>query len=331
MKKLSKIGIGLYLGEESEIVDNNLLKVLEKAVNSGINVFDCSPSYRNGRSEKLIGKIVEKYPHKDYNISTKGGFVPFDFSKGEKEENDYIKKLINKNLINKELFDQQYFQTFDIRFLEHSLKKTLKAINRNAVEIYYIHNPEYLLEKCGRIEFLKQMRIVFYWIKKEIDNERIIEFGISSWLGFFAEDPSNRLQIEDFINLSKEVGIREYLRYIQIPYNFYHTELLFFKGQKLNGKFKSLGSVSEEYKLSLITSATLNQGKLVDYEYPQKVKKIFPKMTSAQTSLAFVLSTPSIESCLIGTNSIDHLEELLMVETNSLYNSNSFFRIITNK
>jgi len=94
MNELSKIGIGLYLGDETEIVDNNLFRVLERSLNTGINIFDCSPSYRNGKSEKLIGKLIRKYPNKTYNISTKGGFIPFDFSKGEKAENNYIKELI---------------------------------------------------------------------------------------------------------------------------------------------------------------------------------------------------------------------------------------------
>jgi len=328
MNELSKIGIGLYLGDETEIVDNNLFRVLERSLNTGINIFDCSPSYRNGKSEKLIGKLIRKYPNKTYNISTKGGFIPFDFSKGEKAENNYIKELIDSNLIKEELFDQQYFQTFDVRYLQYSLQKTLENINRDSVEIYYIHNPEYLLERCGREIFLNHMRNVFHWIKTEIENRRILEFGISSWFGFFEREPSKRLQLNDFINLSKEIGIRQHFRYIQVPYNFYQTDLLFFKGQEVCNKQISLGSAAEKYNLSLITSATLNQGRLVNYTFPDKVTKIFPNMTSAQISLAFVLSTPSIKSCLVGTNSLDHLEELLVVKERSLYDIKKFIQIL---
>lgn len=324
MKSFSRLGIGLYLGDDSIEFNTRLFKVAEHAIENGINFFDCSPSYRNGESEKVIGKIIKRYPNKDLVFSTKGGFVPFDFSRTEKDELDYIQELFDNKLVSKDLFDSEFFQTFDINYLEFSLKNTLTKISRDSIDIYYIHNPEYLLRKRSRNEFLSIMENVFRWLKEKIKGGVIKEFGISSWMGFFERDSRYCLQIEEFLNLSKKVSIRKYFKYIQVPYNFHQTDLFFFRGQRSKVEYRSLAFLASENDLDLITSASLDQGKLARFKYLKDVEEIFTNLTSPQISLSFVLSTPYIKSSLIGTTSLIHLNELLKVYNKKLYGNDRF-------
>jgi aryl-alcohol dehydrogenase-like predicted oxidoreductase len=329
MKGLSKVGVGLYQGEETDESDRKLLEVLEFALLSGVLVFDCAPSYRNRRSEKILGELIRLYPNQDYFISTKGGFVPFDFSQGEQKEKEYINELVAKGWIRPQFFDYNFFQCFDPLYLDHSLNTTLTTLSRDSVELYYLHNPEYFLEKVGRDRFLAVMRDVFLWIREKIEAGQMKAFGISSWFGFFNLDPKKRLQVLDFFKLAEEVGIQSYFNCIQVPYNFSQTKGLFFKGQQVGESQKSLFSLAEELKISILASAPLGQGKLPKYTYPEKVKTIFSGMTSAQVSLSFVLSTPGISVALIGTTSLVHFKELISVYLEKRFDERYFIETIT--
>ena len=329
MKGISRVGVGLYQGEESDLGDLKLFEVLEYALLNGIHVLDCAPSYRNRRSEIVLGRLTQKYPDRDFFISTKGGFVPFDFSQGEEKENAYVQELFDRRWVRPSLFDQEYFQTFDPVFLEQALTTTLTTLSRDSIELYYLHNPEYFLAKVGRARFLEVMKEVLLWIKDKIKSGQIKAFGISSWNGFFEEEKNARLELLEFYTLAQEVGIETYFNYLQVPYNFAQTRALFFKGQKLGNSQKSLFGVAKEFNISILGSAPLGQGKLTKYNYPEKVKKIFPGMSSAQISLSFVLSTPGISSALIGTTSLVHFKELAAVYLEERFGDHYFIETLT--
>ena len=90
-KIISKISIGLYQGADTDSIDDQLTEVIKKAIKSGVNHFDVAPNYRNTRSEKLLGALIQK--NNDIYISTKGGFVPFDFSNKNINEEQYIQDM----------------------------------------------------------------------------------------------------------------------------------------------------------------------------------------------------------------------------------------------
>jgi aryl-alcohol dehydrogenase-like predicted oxidoreductase len=330
MKEISKLGFGLYHGEETDIVDSLLLEIMEFAISKGINVFDCAPSYRNLRSEKLLGELIRKYPDRDFFISTKGGFVPFDFSQGHDSENNFIQDLFDKQLVKPELFDQNYFQTFDVIYLDHILKNTLYNLSRNYVDVYYLHNPEYFLARVGRPVFLKVIREVFHWLKECIAYGQVKSFGISSWNGFFNDTPESTIQLNELIDLSMEAGIRDYFQFVQIPFNFSQSKALFLKNQFYSNQIYSLIRLAKELGISVISSAPLGQGKLLEYRFPQKIKRIFGGMTNPQISLSFVLSAPGISSTLYGTTSMAHFKEVSSIYFGQRYSDQYFLETLQN-
>ena len=60
-RKISKLGFGLYKGENSKKGDDLILKNIIFGLSRGINVIDTAQRYRNGRSEKVIKKILDIY------------------------------------------------------------------------------------------------------------------------------------------------------------------------------------------------------------------------------------------------------------------------------
>jgi aryl-alcohol dehydrogenase-like predicted oxidoreductase len=328
---ISRLGFGLYNGVESDEFDMKLLDVMRLAVKYGITLFDCAPCYRNLRSEIVLGKLLNENLDKDLHVSTKGGFIPFDFSKSIEAENEFINSISDDGLLNPELFDQEYFQTFDTNYLNHQLDITLANLNRRHIDVYYIHNPEYLLYRVGYEKYLSTMKNVIQWLKKMITIGKISSIGIASWEGFFKSRSGLILQLEDFVSLTNSEGIRSYLQYVQVPYNLSQTSGVFSKSQVLFGEKMSLFRAAELSNIALISTAPLNQGKLINYTFPEEIKSYFNNLSSASLSLNFVLSTPGISSTLISTTSIDHMNELI-----SLYNShnqcdNLFFKILSIK
>jgi aryl-alcohol dehydrogenase-like predicted oxidoreductase len=324
MKTVSKLGIGLYQGEESDLIDARLLEILEYALVLGINLVDCAPSYRNRRSEKVLGTFVRRHPNQDLFISTKGSFVPFDFSQLVEVENRFVQDLFEKGWIRPELFDQEFFQTFDWHYLDHLFANTLQTISRDYVDVYYLHNPEYFLAKVGRQRFIEVMKEVFIWLKKCIEIGQIRAIGIASWHGFFNDSEETTLQLLDFVQLSEDVGIRTYFKFVQVPFNFSQTKALFCKSQVTPSGKVPLVRLAQEQNLTLHSSAPLGQGKLPAYSFPKEIREIYSDMKSAQISLSFVLSAPCISSTLVGTTSLLHFKELASVYFKERYSDRYF-------
>ena len=57
--------------------------IVERALELGVNFFDTSISYNQGRSEAILGEVTSRHPAPTY-ISTKVGFnIDFEFSQAQ--------------------------------------------------------------------------------------------------------------------------------------------------------------------------------------------------------------------------------------------------------
>ena len=74
-KSISMLGYGAMrfptLGKDSEIDYAETEKLLDRAMEAGINYFDTAYPYHGGNSEIVLGKILSKYPRDSYYIATK--------------------------------------------------------------------------------------------------------------------------------------------------------------------------------------------------------------------------------------------------------------------
>ncbi len=95
--KLSSLGLGTMrlpnkgTNGDTPIDEEETAKMVEYAINKGINYFDTAWGYHNGESELVIGKVLQKYPRESFYLATK--FPGYDLSNMDKVEEIFEKQL----------------------------------------------------------------------------------------------------------------------------------------------------------------------------------------------------------------------------------------------
>ena len=85
--QVSEIGYGMWgLAGWKEGDDKEAQASLELAVESGCNFFDTAWGYAEGESERILGRLIKKYPHKKLYAATK--IPPKNFKWPSKKEYD---------------------------------------------------------------------------------------------------------------------------------------------------------------------------------------------------------------------------------------------------
>ena len=73
-KKLSMLGFGtmrLPLKDGGKIDEEHTRRMVDFALENGVNYFDTAYPYHGGMSERIIGKILSEYPRESYYLATK--------------------------------------------------------------------------------------------------------------------------------------------------------------------------------------------------------------------------------------------------------------------
>ena len=76
-KKLSMLGLGAMRlplvegGSESDIDEEHVQRMVDYAMEHGVNYFDTAYGYHNGKSEVVMGKTLAKYPRESFYVADK--------------------------------------------------------------------------------------------------------------------------------------------------------------------------------------------------------------------------------------------------------------------
>ena len=74
-KKLSALGMGCMrlptYGENKTIDEAKTAEMFDYAIKNGINYFDTAWGYHDGKSELVVGKLLEKYPRESFYLASK--------------------------------------------------------------------------------------------------------------------------------------------------------------------------------------------------------------------------------------------------------------------
>lgn len=72
--QLSQLGFGtmrLPLREDKSIDEELAAAMTDAAIRQGVNYFDTAWSYHSGKSETVIGKILQNYPRESFYLTDK--------------------------------------------------------------------------------------------------------------------------------------------------------------------------------------------------------------------------------------------------------------------
>ena len=135
-KKLSALGLGAMRlpimkgGSDGQIDEEQTVKMVDYALDHGINYFDTAYGYHDGQSEIVMGKVLGRYPRESYYLADK--FPGYDLSNMDKVES---------------IFEEQ-----------------LKKCGTEYFDFYLFHNvyekniDPYMDEKYGIMEYLKKQK-----------------------------------------------------------------------------------------------------------------------------------------------------------------------------
>ena len=73
-KKLSRLGFGtmrLPTNEDGSIDETQTAEMTAYAIGHGVNYFDTAYPYHGGESERVIGRVLSKYPRDSWYLATK--------------------------------------------------------------------------------------------------------------------------------------------------------------------------------------------------------------------------------------------------------------------
>lgn len=313
---LSSIGIGTYLGDADDETDARYTAAIVRAVELGTNVIDTAANYRFQRSERAIGKALAqlfetgKFARDEIVICTKGGYLPFDGAPPRD-----VRRYLEETFVKPGIADFSDFvggsHCMTPAYLQNQLQQSLRNMNLDAVDVYYIHNPESQLGAVSADEFFTRLRAAFASLEEARARGQLKSYGVATWNGFRAADGSGH-SLERMEATAREVGGDAHgFRFIQLPFNLAMPEALTLGNQTLAGQPASTLEAAAGLDVTVMSSASIFQGR-VARGLPAELRESLGSLpTDAQAAIQFVRSAPGICTALIGMSSLEHVEENL--------------------
>lgn len=292
--KLSSIGIGTYLGNADEATDQNYTRAIIRAVELGVNVIDSAANYRFQRSERSIGTALQSIPRDNLVICTKGGYLPFDGAP-PRNVREYVEETFVKPGIASfaDIVGGSHCMT--PAYLQSQLDQSLRNMQIECVDVYYIHNPESQLQFIAEEEFYARLRLAFERLEQNREQGKLAYYGVATWNGFRARPHHSLVRM---VEAAREVGGEGHgFRFIQLPFNLAMPEAVEVANETIDGEEMSVVEAAKRLGVTVVASASLLQGRIPPAD-----------------AIQFARETPGITTALIGMSKVEHVEENLATD-----------------
>lgn len=321
---LSSIGIGTYLGEPDVATDQRYTDAVTSALDSGVNVLDSAINYRLQRSERSIGAALKQVfasnsvQRDELLICTKAGYLTYDGTVPADPRRYFLEEYIESGVApREELVGGMHCMAPS--YLRNQLERSRRNLDLEAIDVFYIHNPEQQLAEVSRETFYERLRRAFAALEEEAAKGTIRVYGTATWNGY-RQNPSSReyLDLAHIAGIATEIaGELHHFRAIQLPFNLGLPEAFTAENQKAGDKTTSLLAAAQELGIAVIASATLLQGRLAG-KLPEFVRSAMRSDTDAEAAIQFARSGPGVTTALIGMSHTQHVESNLKVAKRSL-------------
>ena len=318
---LSSIGIGTYLGNADDETDARYTAAVARAVELGANVIDTAANYRFQRSERSIGNALRDlteakgFSRDEIVICTKGGYLPFD-GEPPRDIRRYVEETFVKHGIAgfEDIVGGSHCMTPS--YLQNQLEQSLRNMNLECVDVYYIHNPESQLGHLSEEEFYARLRAAFESLEKSRAQGKLKFYGVATWNGFRVAPSSGASSgyhsLARMVAIAKELeGESHGFRFIQLPFNLAMPEALTLSNQIVDGQPVSTLEAAVALGVNVISSASIFQGRVAQ-GLPKDLRESLGSLpTDGQAAIQFVRSAPGVCTALVGMSRIEHVEENL--------------------
>ena len=314
---MSSIGMGTYLGNYDDATDRQYHEAVVRAVESGCNVIDSAINYRLQRSERSIGTALKELETKGYVrdeivIATKGGFIPYDGAPPA-DQKRYIEDTIIKSGLAAAADIVGGCHCMTPKYLSNQLELSLRNLDVECIDIYYVHNPETQLGRISREEFDNRLLRAFEMLEQAVAAGKIRMYGAATWNAF-----RNDANTKDYLALAYVVSLAEkaggknhHFKVIQLPLNLGMSEALSNTNQQIGEKMFTLLGAAQSLGIIVMCSTSVLQGQLTR-NLPAIIADTFEGLqTDSQRALQFVRSTPGVTTALVGMKRLEHVDENL--------------------
>ncbi|MGQ4554766.1 aldo/keto reductase [Halobellus sp. GM3] len=313
----SSVGVGTYLGEPTDAVDDGYRDALVEALESGVNVVDTAINYRCQRSERVVGEAVDaaEIDREEVVVATKGGFVPFDGSPPADPSAYVREEFLRTGLLDAaDLAAGSHAIAPD--FLDAMLDRSLSNLGLDAVDCYYVHNPETQLRTRSREAVYDLVEAAFERLERRRAAGDIGGYGVATWEALrVPRDHDAYLSLPEIVARAEAaaaaVGLDgSGLTAVQLPFNVTMADAFTVAAHAHPTEDRDVSALdyAQAAGLDVVASASIGQGDLAS-SIPAAVDAELRGDTAAQRAINFARSAPGVTTALVGTSSPAHVPE----------------------
>lgn len=324
---VSSVGIGTYLGEPTAAVDDASREAIGLALRSGVNHVDTAVNYRCGRAERVVGEAVRDSPidRDAVVVATKGGFLPFDGERPDDPAAFVRDRYLATGIVDADELANGAHAIVP-GYLEWSLDRSLDRLGLDAIDCYYVHNPETQLATRSREAVYDRLEAAFEALERRRVAGDVGAYGVATWDAFRVPEGDERyLSLAEVLARAEAAGEAvgpeddHGFEAIQLPFNVAMADAFTRRNQRPPGGDAGVDSdrdpvstleFAHEAGLSVVTSASIGQGELANEgAIPTDVDATLAGETPAQRALNFARSAPGVTSSLVGASDPAHVRE----------------------
>lgn len=209
---MGQVGFGSY---RVSIRSQEHRQSLIAALAAGCSLIDTSANYTNGESEELIGSVLSEHPEFKPILVTKAGYI-------QGKNLAVLEDLNSKNLAVDDLVDISETLKHSIHpdFLENQLGQSLKRLQRDSVDYFLLHNPEYYFqsENPTQDEYYARLKKAFIFCEEEVKKGRIKHYGVSSNNFTLPINDPEVTDLSKILTILAEIGAKNF-KMVQFPFN----------------------------------------------------------------------------------------------------------------
>jgi len=329
---LSSLGIGTYLGQPDAATDRGYTEAVVEAALGGINVIDSAINYRMQRSERSVGAALTELaargvPREALLLCTKGGYLTPDGAMPANAREYFSREYFSKGILQPaEIAAGCHAMT--PRYLEDQLARSLRNLGVEAVDVYYVHNPETQLEEVSPQEFRTRLRAAFEFLEGAVAAGKIGAYGLATWNGFRQPAGSPALHsLADVVEVAREVaGAAHHFGYVQLPVNLMMPEAVVLPNQLVGGRELPLLAAAAELGVAVMASASTLQGRLAR-GLPPALAATIGLANDFERALQFARSAPGLTTALVGMSRPEHARANLRLVAESPMSSDKFWSL----
>ncbi|MFB6108835.1 MAG: aldo/keto reductase [Haloplanus sp.] len=317
---VSSAGLGTYLGDPTDAVDDRYEDALVAGLDGGANVVDTAVNYRCGRSERVVGRALDRaeVDRESVVVATKGGFLPFDGDRPD-DPGAYLRETF---------VDGGPVDPGDVAAgvhcvapdaVEAMLDRSLSALGVETVDCYYVHNPETQLRVRSRQAVYDQLEATFERLERRIEAGDVARYGVATWDAFrVPPDHDAHLSLPEVLARAEAAADAvghdaSGFAAIQLPFNALMADAFTVDAHDYEGERRSALETAHALGVDVFTSASLAQGDLTR-SVPDAIAEVSGE-TRAQRALNFARSAPGVTCALVGASDPDHVAENLAAGT----------------